>query len=111
MPPQVGVATLGLWFCQLLVGIYVHVLCEKPSDNLLKFHRFLGKVTFASGLATCALGLQDMQVQGLRWGVGAGYMCLGDPGQAGTGPTLGWVGWLHVPWSSRTCDMQVRGLR
>ena len=102
---------MGLWFCQLLVGIYVHVLCEKPSDNLLKFHRFLGKVTFASGLATCALGLQDMQVQGLRWGVGAGYMCLGDPGQAGTGPTLGWVGWLHVPWSSRTCDMQVRGLR
>jgi len=57
-----GIAMLGLWGIQILAGIYTH-LFAKPEEKLIlvKVHQFLGKVIYVTGLATCALGLQDMQ--------------------------------------------------
>jgi len=60
----VGIAVLILWALQVVVGIYVFVkrdLSPKSRIQLSKLHKFLGKAIYIAGLATCALGLQDMQ--------------------------------------------------
>jgi len=58
-----GITVLILWAIQLSAGIYVHLIGPTPNDKnrLAKLHRFMGKVIYVAGLATCALGLQDMQ--------------------------------------------------
>jgi len=58
-----GIAILILWGVQLATKLYVYVVdvSEEDRTNLLKLHRYLGKVIYVAGLATCALGLQDMQ--------------------------------------------------
>jgi len=57
-----GITVLILWGIQLVAGLYVHLY--QPQHNrylLVKMHRFFGCVVYIAGLATCALGLQDMQ--------------------------------------------------
>jgi len=59
-----GIAVLVLWSVQLVAGIYIHIIGDLSSNDkilLAKVHRYLGKVIYVAGLATCALGLQDMQ--------------------------------------------------
>jgi hypothetical protein len=47
-----GLLFIFLWLCQSLLK-----LAQIP----INIHRFLGKVVFVIGLATCAMGFQDMQ--------------------------------------------------
>ena len=60
-----GIAVLVLWGIQLSVAVCIYGFCKRtPEQNLrqlVKFHKFLGKTIYITGLATCALGLQDMQ--------------------------------------------------
>jgi len=59
-----GMAILILWGVQLATGIYVHAIGNPGIDDkflLAKIHKYLGLVIYVGGLATCALGLQDMQ--------------------------------------------------
>jgi len=59
-----GIAVLILWGLQLLAGLYIHIFGKLSANDkklLNQIHRYLGKVVYAGGLATCALGLQDMQ--------------------------------------------------
>jgi len=80
-----GIALLGLWGIQVFLGIYSR-LWAKPDEKLLlvKIHQFLGKVIYVLGLATCAMGLQDMQSSDLAGSsspmlmVGSDDMNMGD---------------------------------
>jgi len=80
-----GIALLALWGIQILMGIYCHVWA-KPDEKLIlvKIHQFLGKVIYVLGLATCAMGLQDMQSSDLAGStppmpmVGSDDMNMGD---------------------------------
>ncbi|KAF9202013.1 hypothetical protein BGZ49_007807 [Haplosporangium sp. Z 27] len=59
-----GIAFLSLWSLQLLAGLYVYVVGKQSIDQKRSFnrlHRFLGKSIYVVGLATCAMGFQDMQ--------------------------------------------------
>jgi hypothetical protein len=58
-----GVALLSLWVIQLTGGIFAQLFPNNPKVQGLVHmsHRYLGKVIYAVGLATCAMGLQDMQ--------------------------------------------------
>ena len=61
-----GVAVLAAWLLQLLGGAVTshlgQVLSPEAKRTVKRLHQFWGKCIFATGLATCALGLQDMQV-------------------------------------------------
>jgi len=61
-----GVTTLTLMTSQIVTGI----LRNKYDMKLRAIHRTIGKATFVCGLATCALGLADMQSSDLA---GNGY--------------------------------------
>jgi hypothetical protein len=67
-----GVVTLMMWAVMLLTRVLSYFLfsSEQSKTAFAKFHRFLGLSTFVSGLATAALGLQDMQGSDLA---GQGY--------------------------------------
>lgn len=62
-----GIVTLALFGFQFFASILLNVGVDKTklsSETLSlikKGHQFLGKCTFAIGLATCASGFQDMQ--------------------------------------------------
>jgi len=59
-----GIALLILWGSQFVAGLYIHVIGNLGRDDkifIVKIHKYLGKVIYVTGLATCALGLQDMQ--------------------------------------------------
>jgi len=57
-----GISLLILWGLQFTAGIYIHTIGNPSTDaQIMKMHRYLGKVIYVTGLATCALGLQDMQ--------------------------------------------------
>jgi len=62
-----GVALLSLWIIQMIAGIFWQndLFQSKLSPNqkrtFSKYHKFLGKFIYGVGLATCAMGLQDMQ--------------------------------------------------
>lgn len=62
-----GVALLSLWVIQLTGGIFAQLFPNNPKVQGLVYmsHRYLGKVIYAVGLATCAMGLQDMQSSNL----------------------------------------------
>jgi len=48
----------------MAAGLYIHASGSLSLDNkrtLAKIHVYLGKIIYVTGLATCALGLQDMQ--------------------------------------------------
>jgi len=57
-----GIVVLILWSLQMTAGIYTFIY-QSPSNKIMlaNTHKFLGKVIYGAGLATCALGLQDMQ--------------------------------------------------
>jgi len=55
-----GVATISLWGIQLLVRLCTYVRNDWNS-GLARWHGFFGKVVYVSTLATCAIGLNDMQ--------------------------------------------------
>jgi len=61
----IGVALLSLWTLQVLAVGYVFVMSVlAPSykyPSFFTYHRYLGKCVYAVGLATCAMGFQDMQ--------------------------------------------------
>ena len=56
----IGAVTLALWTVQFAAGI---IAAAVPAWRglLARLHPLLGKSVFVLGLATCALGLQDMQ--------------------------------------------------
>jgi len=59
-----GITILILWGLQMAAAIFIHAIDKLSPHNkarLTKVHRYLGKVIYVAGLATCALGLQDMQ--------------------------------------------------
>ncbi|KAI8605925.1 eukaryotic cytochrome b561-domain-containing protein [Dissophora ornata] len=59
-----GIAFLSLWSLQVLAGLNVYIVGKQSADrkrSFSKFHRFLGKSVYVVGLATCAMGFQDMQ--------------------------------------------------
>jgi len=61
----IGIALLSLWIIQMAAGIYTQLyyskLSTKQKIQFSKYHKFLGKCIYCIGLATCAMGLQDMQ--------------------------------------------------
>lgn len=60
-----AICFLGLWGLQLAGGLYIHTYNPASYPKLHKYHRFLGKAVYVVGLATCALGFQDMQASDL----------------------------------------------
>jgi len=60
-----GVSLLSLWTIQMFGGICSQTIVSKLSPEnqitFFKYHRFLGKSVYVLGLATCSMGLQDMQ--------------------------------------------------
>ena len=68
-----AICFLGLWAIQFAVAVYVRVraidLSAHQRQRWAKYHRFLGRVVYAAGLATCALGFQDMQSSDLAGSV------------------------------------------
>lgn len=64
-----AIAFLGLVGIQLCVGIAVHGFGLSTGRN---FHKFLGLSVLVTGLATCAMGLQDMQSSDLAGSVPPG---------------------------------------
>jgi len=59
-----GIAVLCLWGVQFAIGTYIYGFGEPNPEQkaiLGHIHGYLGKAIYVSGLATCALGLQDMQ--------------------------------------------------
>jgi hypothetical protein len=65
-----AVCFLALWGMQFAGGIYIRS-CSDPSSytKLQRFHRFLGMAVYTVGLATCALGFQNMQASDLAGSV------------------------------------------
>jgi hypothetical protein len=62
----IGVAVLCAWLLQLIGGMITALIPNMSSetkDLIRKLHRFWGRCVFATGLATCGMGLQDMQVR------------------------------------------------
>jgi len=60
----VAISFLSLWVIQVGAMMYTHFVIELSlTEKVLfnKYHRALGKFIYALGLATCALGFQDMQ--------------------------------------------------
>lgn len=61
----VGVLLLCLWAIQLFAGILIHGTTKNYAADLKGklsgYHRFLGLFIYGVGLATCAMGFQDMQ--------------------------------------------------
>ena len=61
----IGVACMTLWGIQFVGGFFSQAIKAKLTVEqrkvFLKWHRFLGRAVYVIGLATCALGLQDMQ--------------------------------------------------
>ncbi|KAG0016088.1 hypothetical protein BGZ80_009439, partial [Entomortierella chlamydospora] len=60
-----GIVFLSLWSLQLLAGLYVYIGGKRQSASqkrsFRKLHGFLGKSVYVVGLASCAMGFQDMQ--------------------------------------------------
>jgi len=59
-----GIAVLILWGLQYTAGVYIYGLGQPTPEQkaiLKQIHGYLGRVIYVAGLATCALGLQDMQ--------------------------------------------------
>jgi hypothetical protein len=58
-----GVIVLAAWTFQFLIGgIGGYILQQQSAkSSVFRFHRLLGKVVYVLGLATCALGFQNMQ--------------------------------------------------
>lgn len=82
-----GVSTLGLWAFQFMSKTWHHFShMGKSADEkqaFLTFHRYLGRCVFVAGLATSALGLQDMQssdLAGLGYGPFSTYSMLAPAG-------------------------------
>jgi len=62
----IGVAFLSLWVIQFGNGLYFHAFAANDLNaqhkrTATKWHRYLGKCIYVLGLATCAMGFQDMQ--------------------------------------------------
>lgn len=82
----VGVCTLVLWGLQFITKAWHNFMVDaraKESQSFLNFHRYLGRCVFVSGLATAALGLQDMQssdLAGLGYGPFSAYSELASAG-------------------------------
>ncbi|RKO88984.1 eukaryotic cytochrome b561-domain-containing protein [Blyttiomyces helicus] len=58
----VGVAALSLWALQFIGGLFTYLFAEvELKRKVSKYHKFLGSVVYAAFLATCAMGLEDMQ--------------------------------------------------
>lgn len=80
-----GVATLGLWTVQVVSSVTFRLAPVPKSlkDGFSDWHQYLGCCVFVSGLATCALGLQDMQSSDLA---GSAMLmdgsCMSMPGYA-----------------------------
>jgi len=55
-----GIAMLVMWGIQFLLAI-VSQFVTMLKTRVSKVHKFCGKIIFVTGLATCALGFQDMQ--------------------------------------------------
>lgn len=82
-----GIVTLILWTATSVTKLLSYVLfSSEPSKEAFgTFHRYLGLCTFVSGLATCALGLQDMQGSDLA---GLGYDPYSMDAQLSTAATV-----------------------
>jgi hypothetical protein len=65
-----GVFTLTLMTAQLITGVVRRKVYTVYGVDLGEIHRNIGRATFVCGLATCALGLADMQSSDLA---GNGY--------------------------------------
>jgi hypothetical protein len=81
----IGVAVLCAWLLQLIGGMITALIPNMSSetkDLIRKLHRFWGRCVFATGLATCGMGLQDMQSSDLA-----------------AGADLGAVGGEYIPYS------------
>ncbi|GAX75228.1 hypothetical protein CEUSTIGMA_g2672.t1 [Chlamydomonas eustigma] len=71
----IGVAVLCAWLLQLTGGVISAIIPDmsaETKDMIRKLHRFWGRCVFATGLATCAMGLQDMQSSDLAAGADLG---------------------------------------
>jgi hypothetical protein len=64
-----AICFLGLWGLQFASGIYAQMCGVSSYASWSKYHRFLGRVVYAVGLAVCALGFQDMQASDLAGSV------------------------------------------
>jgi len=64
-----AVTFLSLWGMQWALGLYVFWWDPSSYSSLAKYHRFLGRVVYVTGLAVCALGLADMQSSDLAGSV------------------------------------------
>jgi len=75
-----GVLTIAFWGIQALYSVVVFYAIQwtpdsaKTKEKLVNFHHFLGHCTYAFGLATCALGFQDMQSSDLATSTPPGAM-------------------------------------
>jgi len=56
-----GICILVLWALQALVALVSDYIPPGEKSIISKLHKLIGKAIFLGGLATCALGLQDMQ--------------------------------------------------
>ena len=83
----VGIATLGLWGLQLLGGMAKRLLRPSPAnaEAVHRAHAFLGKAAFAGGVASCALGFEDMQAGDLA---GASYAPLSRDSLLASGASI-----------------------
>lgn len=65
-----GISTLCVWALNLGCGLVKRagVLQPPAQARLRRLHAFFGKLSFAGGLASCALGYQDMQGSDLAAG-------------------------------------------
>jgi len=90
----VAICFLTLWLLQLIAGFAVYLVGKSPQVKAAtaKYHRFLGLVTYTTGLATCALGFQDMQSSDL----GAMYLAMNMTGSGSAGMDMsGMDGYLY----------------
>jgi len=56
-----GIAMLVMWGIQFLLSFACQYVETSIQSIVLKAHKFFGKIIYVTGLATCALGLQNMQ--------------------------------------------------
>jgi len=90
----VAICFLTLWLLQLIAGFATYLIIQSPHTRAAasKYHRFLGLVTYTTGIVTCALGFQDMQSSDL----GAMYLAMNMSGSGGGNMEMGGMnGYLY----------------
>ena len=56
-----GVVTIAFWGLHVIFSLLAGAMRGSARGELYPGHKFVGKFVYILGLATCALGLQDMQ--------------------------------------------------